>query len=53
MMMILVPLMIGMIIFDVATKRNPILRAQYLKIFGFMLRKHELKRSELLLNGAS
>ena len=53
MMMLLVPLMIGMVVFDLATKINPFLRTHYLKVFGFMLRKHEIKRNELFLNGAS
>jgi len=52
-LMVLVPLMLAMIIFDISTKKNAFLRAQYLRIFGFMLRKHEIRSNELFLNGAS
>lgn len=53
MMMVLVPLMILAVISDLATKKNAFLRTIYLKVFGFLLRKHEIKTKKILLNGAS
>jgi dolichol kinase len=52
-LMVLVPLMILIIAADIATKLNPLLRTVYLKVFGFMLRKHEIKKGIMTLNGAS
>ncbi|MDR0927736.1 MAG: SEC59/DGK1/VTE5 family protein [Ignavibacteria bacterium] len=52
-MMLLVPIMLFMVAFDLATKRILFLRSAYLKLFGFMLRKHEIMANQILLNGAS
>jgi dolichol kinase len=53
MLIILVPIMIIVVLGDIITKINPIMRTLYLKAFGFMLRKHEIQTKEMLLNGAS
>ncbi len=52
-LLILIPLMFFFIIFDIATKRISFLRSLYLKIFGPMLRKHEINTKDIFLNGAS
>jgi len=52
-LMVIVPIMILAIVSDLATKRVAFLRSLYLKAFGFMLRKHEIKTKKMLLNGAS
>jgi dolichol kinase len=52
-LMVIVPIMILAIVSDLATKRNVFLRSLYLKAFGFLLRKHEIKTKKMLLNGAS
>ena len=53
MLMVLIPFMICVVFVDIATRKNPFIRKIYLKIFGFMLRKHEIQAREMLLNGAS
>jgi hypothetical protein len=53
MLMVLLPVAILVVFFDILTKHNPLIRAQYLKTVGFMLRKHEIKSRELFLNGGS
>jgi dolichol kinase len=53
MLMFLVPLMILVVITDIATKRFMFLRSIYLRIFGIFLREHEIKTNQILLNGAS
>jgi len=45
--------MILVIIIDLLSKRVAFLRTLYLKSFGFLLRKHEIKTKKILLNGAS
>jgi len=52
-LMVIIPIMILAIVSDLATKRNEFLRSLYLKAFGFLLRKHEIKTKKMLLNGAS
>jgi dolichol kinase len=52
-LMVIVPIMILAIVSDLATKRVAFLRTLYLKSFGFLLRKHEIKTKKILLNGAS
>lgn len=53
MLMVLVPLMIFIVCVDIVTRKNLFIRNIYLKLFGFMLRKHEIQSQEILLNGAS
>ena len=53
MLMVLVPFMFCMVFVDIATRKNFFIRKIYLKLFGFMLRKHEIQSQEMLLNGAS
>ena len=53
MLLILIPLMLLFVGFDIAAKRIYFLRTIYLKIFGKMLRKHELTSKKVFLNGAS
>lgn len=52
-LLILIPVMLVFVIADIATKRIAFLRVFYLRIFGSMLRKHEIKKKRVLLNGAS
>jgi hypothetical protein len=52
-LMILIPFMICMVFVDITTRKNLFVRNIYLKLFGFMLRKHEIQSQEMLLNGAS
>ena len=53
MLMVLIPLMFLFIVIDIATRRVPFIRNIYLKLFGFMLRKHEIHPKDMLLTGAS
>jgi dolichol kinase len=50
---ILVPLMVGFVTVDVLMHRVAPVRRLFLKLFGFLLRPHELETRRLLLNGAS
>jgi len=52
-LLILIPLMFLLIILDISTKRISFLRSLYLKLFGPMLRKHEINSKQVFLNGAS
>ena len=52
-LMVLIPFMIAVVFEDILTRKNFFVRKLYLKLFGFMLRKHEIKSQEILLNGAS
>ena len=52
-LMVIVPIMLLTVTIDLATKRVVFLRPLYLKAFGFLLRKHEIKTKKMLLNGAS
>jgi dolichol kinase len=52
-LMVLIPLMICVVCADIITRKNSFVRNIYLKLFGFMLRKHEIQNQEILLNGAS
>ena len=53
MLMFLFPIMILVVIADIITRKNYFIRNIYLKLFGFLLRKHEIQSQEILLNGAS
>jgi len=53
MLMVLIPFMIAVVFADILTRKIFFVRKLYLKLFGFMLRKHEIKSQEILLNGAS
>jgi len=53
MLMVLIPLMFLFICIDITTRSVPFIRNIYLKLFGFMLRKHEINPKDMLLTGAS
>ncbi len=50
---ILVPLMVAFVLVDVLMHYVRPVRLLFLKLFGFLLRPHELETRRLLLNGAS
>lgn len=53
MLMVLIPFMVVVVFADILTRKVFFVRKLYLKLFGFMLRKHEIKSQEILLNGGS